>query len=41
MGKRNYNAEEIISRLRQVDVLQSKGITIADAIRQIVVTSVT
>ena len=41
MGKRTYKPEEIISKLRQVDVLQSQGTTIADAIRQIGVTSVT
>lgn len=41
MGKRNYKPEDIITKLRQVDVMQSQGITIADAIRQIGVTSVT
>ena len=41
MGKKTYKPEEIISKLRQVDVLQSQGTTIADAIRQIGVTSVT
>jgi putative transposase len=41
MSKRHYKPEEIVSKLRQVDVLQSQGTTIADAIRQIGVTSVT
>ena len=41
MDKRTYKSEEIISKLRQVVVLQSQGTTIADAIRQIGVTSVT
>ena len=41
MSKRHYKPEEIVSKLRQVDVLQSQGTTIAEAIRQIGVTSVT
>lgn len=41
MGKRNYKPEEIFSKLCHVDVLQSQGTRIADAIRQIGVTSVT
>ena len=41
MSKRNYNPEEIVSKLRQVDVLHSQGMTIADAIRQIGVSEVT
>ena len=41
MSKRNYKAEEIVSKLRQADVLHSQGMTIADAIRQIGVSEVT
>lgn len=41
MGKRKYKPEEIFSKLRHVDVLQSQGTRIADAIRQTGVTSVT
>jgi putative transposase len=41
MSKRNYKSEEIVSKLRQVDVLHSQGMTIADAIRQIGVSEVT
>ena len=41
MSKRHYKPEEIISKLRQVDVQQSHGTMIDDAIRQIGVTSVT
>mgnify|MGYP001828102804 CR=1 FL=1 len=33
-GKRD-KPEEIVSKLRQVEVLQGQGITIADAVRQI------
>jgi putative transposase len=32
---RNYKPEEIVAKLRQVDVLVSQGQNIADAIRQI------
>ena len=35
MLKRSYKPEEIVAKLRQVDVLHSQGSTIADAIRQI------
>ena len=41
MSKRNYKPEEIVSKLRQVDVLHSQGMTIADTIRQIGVSEVT
>ena len=41
MLKRSYNPEQIIAKLRQVDVLHSQGSTIADAIRQIGVSEVT
>ena len=40
MGKR-HAAEEIVAKLRQVDVLSSQGRPIADAIRAIGVTEVT
>jgi putative transposase len=40
MGKR-HTAEEIVAKLRQVDVLNSQGRPIADAIRAIGVTEVT
>ena len=40
MGKR-HTAEEIVAKLRQVDVLSSQGRAIADAIRAIGVTEVT
>jgi len=40
MGKR-HTAEEIVAKLRQVDVLSSQGRAIADAIRAIGITEVT
>ena len=40
MGKR-HKTEEIVVKLRQVDVLTSQGSTVADAIRQIGVTEIT
>ena len=41
MGKTRHTAEEIVSKLRQVDVLTAQGRTMAEAIRQIGVTEVT
>ena len=41
MSKRNHKLEEIASQVRQVDVLHSQGMTIADATRQIGVSEVT
>ena len=41
MSKKTYKPEEIVSKLRQVDVLHSQGMTMADAIRQIAVSEVT
>ena len=41
MPKKRHKPEEIVSNLRQVDVLTSQGSTVADAIRQIGVTEVT
>ena len=35
MPKRNYTAEQIISKLREVEVKISQGITAAEAIRSI------
>ena len=40
MGKR-HKPEEILVKLRQVDVLTSQGSTVADAIRQVGVTEIT
>jgi transposase-like protein len=41
MPRKRYKPEEIIAKLRQVDVLVSQGATMADAIRQIGVSEVT
>ena len=41
MPKKRYKPEEIVAKLRQVDVLVSQGQNIADAIRQIGVSEVT
>ncbi len=41
MPKRSYKPEEIVAKLRQVDILTSQGSSVADAIRQIGVTEVT
>ena len=41
MPRRRYKAEEIVAKLRQVDVLVSQGQSMADAIRQIGVSEVT
>jgi len=41
MLKRIYKPEEIVAKLRQVDILTSQGSSVADAIRQIGVTEVT
>lgn len=40
MPKKRYTPEEIVAKLRQVDVLVSQGHNIADAIRQIGVSEV-
>jgi transposase-like protein len=40
MGKR-HKPEEIVSKLRQVDVLTGQGSTVSDAVRQIGVTEYT
>ena len=41
MPRKHHKPEEIVAKLRQVDVLVSQGQTIADAIRQIGVSEVT
>jgi putative transposase len=41
MPKKRYRPEEIVAKLRQVDVVVSQGQNIADAIRQIGVSEVT
>ena len=41
MARKRYNPEEIVMKLRQVDVLLSQGHGVADAIRQIGVSEVT
>jgi transposase-like protein len=41
MARKTYKPEEIVSKLRQADVLMSQGQSVADAIRQIGVTNVT
>ena len=40
-AKKRHKPEEIVAKLRQVDVLASQGVPIADAIRQIGVSEVT
>ena len=41
MPRKKHSPEEIVAKLRQVDVLVSQGAPVADAIRQIGVTEVT
>jgi putative transposase len=41
MSKKRHTAEEIVSKLRRVDVLTTQGRTVAEAIRPIGVTEVT
>jgi transposase-like protein len=41
MARKRHGAEEIVGKLRQVDVLVSQGRSVADAIRAIGVTEVT
>ena len=41
MARKRYKPEEIVAKLRQVEVLQGQGSTVVDAIRQIGVTEVT
>ena len=41
MGTKKHRPEEVVAKLRQVDVLVSQGQSVADAIRGIGVTEVT
>jgi transposase-like protein len=41
MPRKRHKPEEIVAKLRQVDVLVSQGRTVADAVRAIGVTEVT
>jgi transposase-like protein len=41
MGKKRHTTEEIVIKLREVDVLQSKGQSLAEACRQIAVSEQT
>ncbi len=41
MARKRYKPEEIVAKLRQVDVLVSQGQPVADAVRSIGVTDVT
>jgi putative transposase len=41
MPKKRHNPEEIVAKLRQVDVMVSQGQSVADAVRAIGVTEVT
>ena len=41
MPRKKHTPEEIVAKLRQVDVLVSQGVAIAEAVRQIGVTDVT
>jgi transposase-like protein len=41
MPKKRYKPEEIVTKLRQVDVLVSQGGSVVDAIRQIGISEVT
>jgi len=41
MARKRHSAEEIVAKLRQVDVLMAQGRSVADAVRAIGVTEVT
>ncbi len=41
MAKKRYNAEAIIRKLREVEILQGQGKTVAQAVKQIGVTEQT
>ena len=41
MSRKRYRPEEIVIKLSQVEVLQSQGMAVSDAIRQIGVSEVT
>mgnify|MGYP001552065982 CR=1 FL=1 len=40
MSRKRYKPEEIVAKLRQVDVLHSQGVSMTDAIRRIGVSEV-
>ena len=40
MASKRHTPEQIVAKLRQVDVLTSQGATVADAVRSIGVTEV-
>ncbi len=41
MARKSYKPEEVVAKLRQVDVLRGQGMAMVDAIRQIGVSEVT
>jgi putative transposase len=41
MARQRFKAEQIVSKLREVEVLTAKGLTIAEAARQVQVTEQT
>lgn len=41
MANKRHKPEEFTAKLRQVDLLRGQGVTVADAIRQIGITSLT
>ncbi len=41
MARKRYKPEEMVAKLRQVDVLRGQGMSMVDAIRQIGVSEVT
>jgi len=41
MARKRYRPEGIVAKLRQVEVLQSQGMAVSDAIRQVGVSEVT
>jgi len=41
MGRKNFTAEQIIAKLHEVEVLQSQGKSVAEAVRQIEVSEMT
>ena len=41
MARKRHKAEEIVAKLRQVDVLTAQGTSVAEAVRSIGVTEVT
>ena len=41
MGRKRHKPEEIVAKLRQVDVLTTQGQTVSEAVRSIGVTEVT